>query len=480
MLIISLLSSCSSSEPFEEGDLLPDRQAETVADVVKFASIEDLEGLSADKIPGNNSGYEITSLSYECVDTIELRALLLDVTATLKSKSPASGSDTRTVKFSAEVGPELVSVEYVPGGEILPPHDNMAEAFWPHVERYRNYSDGSHVGPDKFFDYGHPVSMSYNKSDGFGDPFYISWEDDLVPYWIGATINPEAIHYENGWYCYYSRCIEKININAVIKSREGETFCGDDFLCIVPAIREIDDYNKQRISKFEKFKYAFYDFDNEDKYDYNHYYSPSRLYSDEDAEYLNMCRNVPDVSVKPFPKDEKSLSTGWYYGSAYFPMPDLVYYLSKYQSSYYGDIAEFFGRDRIAFQYFYLQYLVIDGRIIHFVDLCDYKYLGREVSVTRFGDGYRCHLVEKMSLYGANFKCIEDIDVVPVNGEHIEYDYRDYGTIDEIDNNNKEKSVIGSRSSEPITIYDSGKTIKIDTSLPESVRNISKSRIFNY
>jgi len=470
LLIISLLSSCGSSEPFEEGDLLPDRQAETVADVVKFASIEDLEGLSADKIPGNNSGYEITSLSYECVDTIELRALLLDVTATLKSKSPASGSDTRIVKFSAEVGPELVSVEYVPGGETEPVHDNMIPAFFPQVERYRNYSDGSRIGPDKFFDFGHPIEGGYGDTAPLHNSIY-SYEPELVPSWIGENINPESVFYENGWHCYYERGRLKVNINAVFRTEDGETYYGDDLLPIIPQIEENTRY-PERISMFETFKYDFY---GEHKFGAINYYR----YEAEEPDYVNICRNVPDVSVKPFPKDEKSLSTGWYYGATNVYTPETCNFNPRcFIIECYPQIRFLLFGDPVF--WFHLQYLVIDGRIIHFVDLCDYKYLGRDVSVNRTGDGYRCHLVNKFSVYGANYKLIYDIDVVPVNGEHIEIDYRNYGTIDEIDNNNKEKSVIGSRSSEPITIYNSGKTIKIDTSLPESVRNISKSRTFNY
>lgn len=472
LLIISLLSSCSSSEPFEEGDLLPDRQAETVADVVKFASIEDLEGLSADKIPGNNSGYEITSLSYECVDTIELRALLLDVTATLKSKSPASGSDTRTVKFSAEVGPELVSVEYVPGGETEPVHHNMLPAFFPQVERYRNYSDGSRIGPDKFFDFGHSIEGGYGNGGEFHNSIY-SYEPELVPSWIGANINPEAIFYENGWHCYYERGRLKVNINAVFRTEDGETYYGDDLLPIISQIEENRGYS-ERISMFETFKYDFY---GEHEFGGLNYYE----YSAEEPDYVNMCRNVPDVSVKPFPKDEKSLSTGWYCGLTNVYTPETCRFVQRYATiEGYDPRFSSFSLSGATIFWFSLQYLVIDGRIIHFVDLCDYKYLGRDVSVNRTGDGYRCHLVNKFSVYGANYKLICDFDVIPVNGEHIELDYRDYRSINKIDIGNKEGSVIGSRSSEPITIYNSGKTIKIDTSLPESVRNISKSRTFNY
>jgi len=487
LLSISLLSSCSDSNSFEEADLLPpDRQPETVADVVKLESIEELESLSADKIPGDNAGYEIRSLSYECVDTIELRALLLDVTATLESKSPASDSNTRTIKFSAEVGPELVSVEYIPGGEMEPPHDNIFIAFYPKVERYRNYSDGSCIGPDVFYDYGHfpfiDGRTSFGGTSAIIDPLS-SFETELIPDAFdipgGWIVNPEYQYYEDGWFCYHFRDRLSTNINATVKKDDGTSYHGDDFLNLtrIDATDDpLDDLIAERRAQFEKDKYDFYGIN---EYGYKKY-SVAWMASKEEEELFNLCRDVPDVSTKPFPKEEKGLAAGGYYGQFYFDNPDRVDFTSRYFSSWMFTTPPITlsSQNEIPLQYF-----VIDGRIIHFNDLFDYKFLGHDVSVQRTEYGYLFRHESRFNMYGYNMKMIHEHELAAIAGDHVEYDLRDYSVIDGIDHENadasRSNSPARSRSTAP-TIYDSGKNMKIDTTLPESVRNISRARTLNY
>ena len=193
---LPLLNQACSDAP----DMLTDIEEEIAAknmptidpdSIYKFATIEELESLAPATLAEGLAEYKLKQLSYECTDTIELRALRYDVTATLTS--PA-GQQT-TLAFKADVGPELVSVEYYPGGEWIPAHDNLELSFYPYVERYRNYSDGTRIGPDMFYDYGHPLQafsyvlfpqtrqelteflLSWNISN-WGNPILV--EDDMM------------------------------------------------------------------------------------------------------------------------------------------------------------------------------------------------------------------------------------------------------------------------------------------------------------
>ena len=154
----TLMHSCSADSSDFPAD--PDETKQNLTSlkqdsVLRFPTIDKLENLSVSDIPGNYSGYTLTELNYECVDTIELRALRFNVKATLQSPD----QQTTNIIFTADVGPELVSVEYYPSVQWIPAHHNMEHNYFGMVERYRNYSDGSRIGPDEFYDYGHPTKI---------------------------------------------------------------------------------------------------------------------------------------------------------------------------------------------------------------------------------------------------------------------------------------------------------------------------------
>ncbi len=359
--------------------------------------------------------------------------------------------------------------------------------FRPKVERYRNYSDGSRIGPDMFYDYGHfqyiyPAftsfpydALEYISSFEFG---LIPTAFDIPGSWI---VNPEYQYYEDGWFCYHFRERESINVNAVIKKRDGTSYHGDDFLRMtqIPGNGFLVGSIAERLAQFEKDKYDFYGID---EYGYKKY-RESVIYSKEEEELLNMCHDVPDVSSKPFPKEERGLSAGWYFGKFYFKNPENYHFTSRYIASFFNSDDDYLGMAFYSSNEISLQYLVIDGRIIHFVDLCDYKSLGSDVTVKRTEYGYLFRFEYRINLYGYNMKLIYDHELATIAGDHVEYDLRDYHEIDKIDYENIDASRSNdqaSRSTAPITIHDSGKTVEIDTSLPESVRNISKSRTLNY
>jgi len=100
-------------------------------------------------------------------------ATVYEVTATFSQKAVAEDIRTETpgvdieyvVSYVGAVELKLVKVEYIPSGEWVDPHHNMALAYYAKVERYRTYSNGKRVGPDVFYDYGHPA-RPYPGGDG--------------------------------------------------------------------------------------------------------------------------------------------------------------------------------------------------------------------------------------------------------------------------------------------------------------------------
>ncbi len=223
---LTLLASCSNDlDDFSSAKEENNSNITTSKDdsVLRFLTIDELENISVSDIPGDHVGYELKELSYQCVDTIQLRALRFDVTAKLRSSS----NQEKVISFSAEVGPELVSVEYYPGGEMTPPHDNFTFCYWPKVERYRNYSDGSRIGPDEFYDFGHFQGLELAYIDQEGDPSIIS-KEGLTPWWIGY-VNPEAEFYKDGVFCAYGKTLFEYNLNTKEIGGNGAIFSGEDY-----------------------------------------------------------------------------------------------------------------------------------------------------------------------------------------------------------------------------------------------------------
>ncbi len=470
---VTLITACSSD--FEESSVKLDAeetkaQVEKGDSILRFLTIEELEGISISDIPGENSGYELTELTYECTDTIELRALRLDVKATLTSTTQPA----KTICFIAEVGPELISVEYYPSVEVVPAHDNFYHSFWPKVERYRNYSDGSRIGPDEFYDYGHFLTMAFQLDHHQIEatrfvPYHISENWTLIPSFFGGNVNPLSIYYKDGVFYYYDKGLIEYNLNTTLIEEDGAIYSGDDFFHTY--VKNRDDWGDLREST-SKVR------------DFYNMYRPSLLYSVSDEEYayyVNLCRDVPDVSPSPYSKDTKSLSPGWYYGEFNDVYLNQFWLYSKYELSLSENPIYFqHGRQYNLSVGCYLQYLVIDNRIIDFVDifLKDYKNIGAihpTFEITKTSSGYMIHSALEEILYGEKFKSVYDLELKGIYGPENIWDLSDYQSTQWKDEDELNNIAKRSRMIEPdmkaLIPREDGKAIIIDRHLPKIINN---------
>ncbi|MDE6341693.1 MAG: hypothetical protein K2K93_05200, partial [Muribaculaceae bacterium] len=398
---VTFISACSGDiEDLPSGPNATGSGQEVVKDdsILRFPSMEDLENISLSDIPGEYDGYELAELTYECNDTIELRALRFDVTATLTSASRPA----KTIRFEAEVGPELVSVEYYPSAEVLPAYGRfLMDVFYPKVERYRNYSDGSRIGPDEFYDYGHFLYIAFQPDSYRTDanrwfPYFISENWSLIPTEMGSFAHPDYLYYKDGVFYTHQKGLIEYNLNTTVIEDNGVRYTGEDFYH--KNVKSREDWSTLREPTAQA-------------RDFYNMYRPSRLYpvSDEEyAYYVNLCRDVPDVSPSPYPADTKSLAPGWYYGEfldQYFNQFWLYsdYELSLSEYPYFQHGRAFYLDSRIM-----LQYLVIDNRIIDFVDLAlkDYKSLAENYptfSISKTSSGYMVHSEFEQIMYGEKF-----------------------------------------------------------------------------
>lgn len=479
---VTLTVGCTS----DLGDGLADPKATEIKQTVekddsilRFLTIEDLENITLSDIPGDYSGYELTELTYECTDTIELRALRFNVIATLQS----TGRQKINVSFTADVGPDLVSVEYYPGGEIIPAHDNMMTAFYPKVERYRNYSDGSRIGPDEFYDYGHFLGIYIGTQDGFFmvHPSVINYDMDVIPTFIGNQINPESIYFENGIYYQKHKTIIEHNLNTTVIAENGSTYKGEDFFNIIPVdLNQIYGIPFIREETSQITNYYSTPHDDAEGWPVPGYRS-SRTYDEYlDKDYwLNLCCNVPDVSPVPFPNDTESLKSGWYYGEFSDRFDCCGYLFSRYN----------IGRDKLLFGscidlylsvVVYLQYLVIDNRIIHFNDLalkdyCGIRNMNPKQTITKTSDGYLVTTEQEVKLYGERLKNIYEIEMKGIQGPE---DFIDNSSYYQMGCEDKEElDELSTRSadqlSEKKTLIprEDGKIMVINRQLPNTLNN---------
>lgn len=453
---------------------------------LRLQSIEALENLSASDLPGDFAGYEIEEISWECTDTVEMSRLLLDIDATLISPT----HQRRTVRFSADVGPDLVSVEYYPGGEWVPPHDNLDTAFYPMVERYRNYSDGTRIGPDVFYDYGHP--LFYGTADGEGGSYiilkgynylgygrkwkYLSLRDGLVWYDQGERL----YDYDGKTYNSYCHADFEYNLNTLVTDCYGNQFKGEDLLPIYPIPHSVGS-GTYCIDEFSVVKGNYYESTYErfgDIVEKN--YIPSRLadMNDEDTRtVMNLCRDVPDISSEIYPTDSRDLQNGWYFEQIDNKYDDLGLYSKALLINKFWLECRMINYTSIIF---YLQYLVIDGRIIHFDNLAnDFETIyGIKTmhSSSKTEDGYKVSQEAQFHLYGEKFKMNYDLNIHAVNGPVDEYEtdvwYSDITSHDqdEVDNLTRSETEMSSIPRED------GKSIVIDRSLPSSLSKIKACR----
>ncbi|MDE7419765.1 MAG: hypothetical protein K2N35_06115 [Muribaculaceae bacterium] len=475
LAFILLLSSCSNELPeLSSAQFINDENAGESQDpsLLLFGTIEELENISVADVPGDNEGFELKELTYECVDTIELRALLFDV----KAKLYSSSNEEKVVGFSAEVGPELVSVEYYPGGEIIPGHDNLITGFYPKVERYRNYSDGSRIGPDVFYDFGSPirlkVSYPYELNTELGKPSanYDIVSVAVLDYDFGTGDLITVYDFENGVYTARSEGYIKYNLNTRVIDEHGNVFTGEDFYPIYVE-DNWNEYCSGKKDRFPQFIGNFYGVVEETMK-----YIPSLLIDMEDIEsyeIMNIGRDVRDVSPNPFPRDVQNLNPGYYYADV-IDVGKQYALLSKYM--YGTEFCPFLPGSRCDFP---LQYLVIDGRIIHFDNLMDgYEGIGNinpKFNVSKVNDGYVLTSELEAHIYGEKFKSTHKLHLIGVDGPVDEFDYLDYGHLQNDDKNELDNLTRGNNAQmneiKSFPRNDKNKVV-IDRRLPVSISNI--------
>lgn len=248
-------------------------------------------------------------------------ASVYEVTATFSQKAVAKNVEnvsTETpeveieyvVSYIGAVELTLVKVEYIPSGKWVDPHDNMALAYYAKVERYRTYSNGKRVGPDEFYDYGHPVYLSTTEAL----PGTYQFGDEVITYFspnirtVGDSIK------------VYSRSIQ-------FSSTKGE-FCLE--------------FMRDEYSSDQKFT------------DYN--WEAYKLSAPE-----NDSRNLAkDFNNPEYPRDDRQ--SGWYYYPfIYVKEYDILWPINDEEKIPVAGLNGIFE--------FYDQFLVIDGRRIDFKSL---------------------------------------------------------------------------------------------------------------
>lgn len=471
---LTLIASACSGSLADDPGLTPDVPADDAAptdSILRFPTIADLESLTTADLPGDFAGYELTDLSYECVDTIELRALRLNVTAGLSN--PAG--QKRTLTFTADVGPELVSVEYYPCSEMFPPSYNMDTRFYPHVERYRNYSDGSRIGPDLFYDYGHFFGIyttTYNVGVLSG---YLEFTQEKYGIWDeNGNINSKRDYYKDGIYYFYAETEARFNLNTTVILEDGREYHGTDLLPINPieGHRIYEDYlNFSILNGLNDFNKC----------------RPSRLIDDPDG-ILSMCIDVPDVSPTPFPYDTESRRVGFYYGE----LLDLMDYTTDFASSAVVDDdwdhpSDYKYCNNIRFGSIivdvYAEYMVIDGRIIHFREMFkDYigvPYFVPVPQISKVSDGYLIHLQIDEYMYNEHIRGVRDIHIKTYYGSPRVIDLS--GGSWNVPASVQPDAAVSSRSSESdgCCPRPDGTYVKVDRRLPSSIESVKQSRTIN-
>lgn len=233
---------------------------------------------------------------------------------------------------------QLVAVSYEPGAYWVEAHDNMMLSYYPYVDRFRHYSDGS-IRMDRFSDLGHLASAHTGSKRNY----------------IFEGLNEGDIMYESG----YER--EFLN-DSIQKTWQEITVIhpGPD-----PIVLFGDNADKPYNIVYDRFLGDTpYDFDK---------YTESRMY-----EGFDTCADVPDISSDFHPKDDKK--SGFYFNDFTYDFYTTVNLrTTSYDYPYRGAFV-----NQTYFR-FYDQYLVIDGRRIDFKRLNNVDYYN-EVEVKNEGD----------------------------------------------------------------------------------------------
>lgn len=396
-------------------------------DTIHVNSWDELDNLTADALLGSNSGKTLKTYNYECVDTINYSTLIFNIDAVLAAPDGTESRITKTAEWSVE----LVSVEYYAGLRYEPPHHNIPIAYYAHVDRYRNYSDGSRIGPDEFLNYGHFdfYSLDYlppvSSNCWWGEMECIFPEEvqnlpliSTIHYYedMFSPTNPFAPNKEpivvkyipledDGYHNYFGFRL-KVNRNAYVINFFGVKLTMEELFSF--------DLNKEEphYGGWED-DYTVQDFD---------VYRNSIDYGEmtDEKTIFNVCKDVPVVNRDtilevqrvdtdygrgfyiPVNVSEANISTpgshqtswGWYYKNFREVRQIWPYETYNYNNDY-GMSWGSFGFSRES----YCQYLHIDGRIIDFVEAYNLHQGPIISTVTRTSTGYHHHLERLSYLY---------------------------------------------------------------------------------
>lgn len=472
------------------------------SDTIHVRSWDELDNLTADALLGPASGMKLKTYSYECVDTINYSTLIFNIDAVVAN---ADGRDSHISKI-AEWSVELVSVEYYPYIEVWPPHDNMPLMYYGKLDRYRNYSDGSRIGPDRFENYGHwqefylTFEPAYNALD-WGEyesifpenpegrviimeqPTAGIWEDRKKMVMGHEYLDESGIHIDMGYRV-------RVNRNAYIKSLEGNVITLESLISV--------DFDKDFHEQLEGgYGGGLHKPDLIGDLD-NYPLSQAYMEATDELTVFNMCKEVPIINRQDTVREVQIIDTGFGLG---FHVPVAITEANVSKSgnqAYWGWYYDFFKGvywDMYKYPYdhydkyyvvnhdsgkisnnnlFHSSYINIDGRIIDFVDVCKLNHEPLMKICTRTSQGYHYHFEENKTHYGIPIqrKCDAYFDFYDGPAELVydftEEDYIDIFEKNKVDELQRQQDTENTRSMENRNMLEGKPSFHIDTRLPVS------------
>lgn len=286
-------------------------------------------------------------------------ASVYEVTATFSQKATAKNVENVSaevpdveieyvVSYIGAVELTLKDVEYIPSGEWTDPHHNMYLAYHAKVERYRTYSNGKRVGPDVFYDYGHPV------------------------YLIATETRPNTYQYVDKTVTCFSPTIRTVGDSIEVYTRSI-------LFSSTKGEFELSDYRRDEFSSEQKLT------------DYN--WDAYRLSAPED-DSLSVAK---DFDNQEYPRDNRP--SGWYF--CWYS-----YIISYFLLWPHNDTEKIAVTAIDGGLEFYDQFLVIDGRRIDFKSLHKWN-INHSVSNEKFStadkEGNILKLEVRVSYLGKKF-----------------------------------------------------------------------------
>ena len=262
---------------------------------------------------------------------------------------------------------QLVAVSYEPGVRWVNPHDNMTLSYYPYVDRFRHYSDGS-IRMDRFSDLGHPAEITGGATVGNGCE-------------IINEISEAGYFYQEGT-ALYNRGNGKLIMNLhFTEEKFGDSICNTNYEYIItPSSFRIE----TQLSRSKWLGDILHDWST---------YTESRMYTGFDT-----CADVPDISDIPHEKDDRK--SGFYFNIFGYTYDESI----KISHIFEEEPDDWYGHYGPSFKYIvYDQFLVIDGRRIDFVKLADFKH-DETVSFTELDNGYCEEVKGHYTLYGKHFR----------------------------------------------------------------------------